>query len=162
VNQTDAADVSPGMDTINGLPLHPLVVHAVVVLLPLTALCVILHAVWPTAARRLGVVTPILGLICVVLVPIATHSGDELSKEFGSPLPPLIAHHEHLADRMLPWTIALALAAIAVYAARRWPRGGRALLIGVAGLAVVAAVGTAVTVAQVGEAGARAVWGSST
>ena len=31
----------------NGLPLHPLIVHATVVIIPLAALTVILFAVWP-------------------------------------------------------------------------------------------------------------------
>jgi hypothetical protein len=152
------------MDTFRGLPLHPLVVHAVVVLLPLTALCVVLHAVWPAAARRLGVVTPLLGIVCVILVPIATSSGESLADTFGPQLPPLVARHKELAERMLPWTIALAVMAIALWAVGRWGRtlsAGRWLALGVSVLALVAAVGTAYTVVQVGEAGARAVWSTS-
>ena len=149
------------MDTFHGLPLHVLVVHAVVVLLPLSALCVVLHAVWPVAARRLGVVTPILALVSLVLVPIATTSGADLAERFGPTLPPLVERHHELAGRMLPWTIALAVTAIALYAATRWLTN-KALRIAVAVVAVIAALGTAYTVAQVGEAGARAVWGTST
>jgi hypothetical protein len=147
------------MDTFRGLPLHPLVVHAVVVLLPLTCLCVVLHALWPAASRRLGVVTPLLAIGCLILVPIATQSGEDLAARFGPTLPPLVARHEHLADRLLPWTIGLVVAALVVWAVRRWSHG-RALFAGAAVLALVAAVGTAYTVAQVGEAGARAVWSS--
>jgi hypothetical protein len=40
------------MTTIGGLPAHILLVHAVVGLVPVTALLVVLVAVWP-AARRL-------------------------------------------------------------------------------------------------------------
>ena len=41
------------MTTIFGLPAHALLVHAMVVLAPLTALLEILCAIWPAARRRL-------------------------------------------------------------------------------------------------------------
>ena len=40
------------MSTVNGLPAHVLLVHAVVVLVPLTSLLLVLVAVWPAARRR--------------------------------------------------------------------------------------------------------------
>lgn len=40
------------MSTINGLPAHVLLVHAVVVLVPLTAIMLVLAAFWPSARRR--------------------------------------------------------------------------------------------------------------
>ena len=45
---------------VGGLPLHPLIVHAVVVLLPLTVLAVLLGTFWPAARRRLGIVTALV------------------------------------------------------------------------------------------------------
>ena len=39
-------------ETVFGLPTHAIVVHATVVLLPLAALVVLLHAFWPAARRR--------------------------------------------------------------------------------------------------------------
>lgn len=147
------------METFHGLPLHPLVVHAVVVLLPLTALCVVLHALWPAAARRLGGVTPLLGIVCAVLVPFTIQTGHAFARTLGfnGTLPPLVLTHEQLANRLVPWSIGLAVAAIAIWLVRRStaPRG---LLIAVAVLAIVGAVGTTIAVAQTGEAGARAVW----
>ena len=50
----------------NGLPLHILIVHAVVVGIPLAALLTVLSAVWPAARRRLGIVTPIVALFALV------------------------------------------------------------------------------------------------
>ncbi len=41
------------MTTISGIPAHALLVHAIVVLAPLTALLEILCAFWPAARRRL-------------------------------------------------------------------------------------------------------------
>ena len=51
------------LDTVLGLPLHPLVVHAVVVLLPLVALGVMALAVVPRWRARLAL--PLLGLLVV-------------------------------------------------------------------------------------------------
>ena len=42
------------MQTVNGLPAHVLLVHAIVVLLPLSALLLALTALWPAARRRLA------------------------------------------------------------------------------------------------------------
>ena len=39
---------------VNGLPTHPLFVHGAVVLVPLTALALVVCAAWPGAARRLS------------------------------------------------------------------------------------------------------------
>ena len=47
------------MDTIAGLPAHPLFVHLAVVAIPLTAVLAILASIWPAARRRLGWFTPV-------------------------------------------------------------------------------------------------------
>jgi hypothetical protein len=95
---------------IAGLPLHPLLVHGVVVLLPLAAGAVVLHAAWPAARRRLGVVTPLLAGICLVLAPITVQAGEALAAQVG--MTPKIAHHEQLANMLLPWATALFVVAL--------------------------------------------------
>lgn len=42
-------------DTIFGLPLHPLVVHATEVIVPLAAVLVVLTAAWPRFRRWAGI-----------------------------------------------------------------------------------------------------------
>jgi hypothetical protein len=42
------------MTTINGLPAHVLLAHAIVVLLPLSAVLLVLTALWAPARRRLA------------------------------------------------------------------------------------------------------------
>jgi hypothetical protein len=42
------------LDTLFGVPSHPLVVHAAVVLVPLAAIGTIVIALWPTARQRIG------------------------------------------------------------------------------------------------------------
>ena len=96
--------------TFNGLPLHPLLVHAVVILIPLTAVALLLAVFWPAARRRLGIVVPIAGLLLVVLVPITVQAGEAL-KEVVGPIPAVI-EHESYGQMVLPWVIALAVVAI--------------------------------------------------
>ena len=73
------------LDTVLGLPLHPLVVHAVVVLLPLVALGVMALAVVPRWRARLAL--PLLGLLVVGAgsAVVAMLSGNEFAERVGLP-----------------------------------------------------------------------------
>jgi hypothetical protein len=151
-------------DTVFGLPTHPIVVHATVVLLPLAALAVLLHAFWPVARRRLGVVTPLLAGVALVLVPMATQSGQSLERAVGRS--ELVERHAELADGMLPWAIGLFVVAVGLWLLDRRRVGAPEtdvsharwvpLVAGV--LSVVAVVGTVQQVVRVGHAGAKATW----
>ncbi|WP_156759016.1 DUF2231 domain-containing protein [Microbacterium karelineae] len=152
--------------TVMGLPLHPLIVHAVVVLLPLAALALVVGTLWPAARRRLGIVTPGLALVVLVLTPITILSGEALMADVG-PVPSVLAH-ERLAQMLPPWVIALAVVAALQWAWFRWrpePEGERrrashrAVTLALAAAAIVVAVGGTTLVILIGEAGARSVWG---
>lgn len=73
-------------DTIAGLPIHPLVVHAAVVLLPLGALGLVAMVVKPALQERYG------SLIMAVIVMgagsafVADQSGEALAARVGSPV----------------------------------------------------------------------------
>jgi hypothetical protein len=160
------ARVSDDLLQIDGLPLHPLIVHAVVVLTPLTVLALLLGVFWPAARRRIGVVTTLGALLVLVLVPITTAAGESL-KEVVGPVP-AVERHEELGEMMLPWAIALFVVALAQWAwfgfgaPRVLPRSRTAsravtIVLGVAAAGV--GVGTVVMLFLVGESGARAVWG---
>jgi hypothetical protein len=148
--------------TVFGLPAHAIVVHATVVFLPLASLAVLLHAFWPAARRRLGGGTPLLAGIALVLVPLATQSGENLEHAVGGG--PLVERHSELADGMLPWTIGLFVIAVGLWLLdrRRARQGGagepRWLPIVVSVLAVVTVAGTVQQIARVGHAGAQATW----
>lgn len=151
---------------VMGLPLHPLIVHAVVVLLPLAAIALVVGTLWPAARRRLGVVTPGLALIVLVLTPVTFLSGEALKRDVG-PVPSVLAH-EDLARMLPPWVIALAVVAVVQWAWFRWrpaPRGERppashrAITLALAAAALVVAAGNTILVVLIGEAGARSVWG---
>ncbi|GAA2856019.1 DUF2231 domain-containing protein [Microbacterium arabinogalactanolyticum] len=151
---------------IAGLPLHPLLVHAVVVLTPLTALAVALVAVWPAARRRLGWAPPVAALGVAALAPVTVLAGQSLASTVG--YTPAILHHEALGLMLIPWTIALLIASVAVAVGDRMlprlrrtrPRMSRILAVAIIAAAVVAAAGTIVVTVLTGDAGARAVWGA--
>ncbi|UNK69864.1 DUF2231 domain-containing protein [Microbacterium sp. H1-D42] len=143
-----------------GLPLHPLLVHATVVLTPLTALALAVAALWPAARRRMGLALPIAALIVAVLVPVTILAGESLADLVGRT--PAVSRHESLGIMLLPWAVALLPASVVVWwmgrpspAASRRPRW---VSVTVAAIAVAVAVVTLVLVVLTGDAGARTVW----
>lgn len=90
--------------TIGGLPAHPLVVHAVVVLLPLAALGTLAVAARPTWRRNLGVPVFLIALVGVVAVPVAVQTGEQLQGLLGGG-GPLVEVHEQRADHLLPYAV---------------------------------------------------------
>jgi uncharacterized membrane protein len=82
---------------INGIPLHPLIVHAAVVFVPLAALAVIAFVVpkWRWAARWPALVTVV---IAAVSVQLAAMTGDSLKHKVGGSQ--LIENHEMWAGRL--------------------------------------------------------------
>jgi hypothetical protein len=123
---------------------------------------VLAHALWPAARRRLGVVTPLLAGVALVLVPLSTESGESLEELVGENA--LVERHAELAEGLLPWAIALFAVAVGLWLVDRARGRGLAsarsrwipVLAGV--LAVVAAVGLTQQVVRVGHAGAEATW----
>lgn len=155
---------SSGALQVGGLPLHPLIVHAVVILLPLTVAGTILGTVWPAARRRLGIVTPLGALIVLILVPITVAAGESLRDVVG-PVPG-VERHEMFGRMLLPWAIALFLATAGQWAWYRWGEAhagtrsrARFITIAIGIVAVLIAVGALVMVVLIGESGSRAVWG---
>lgn len=158
---------------INGLPMHILLVHFVVVLIPLTALAAVACAVQPRYARRMGRVLPLLGLVTLGLVPVTTHAGEWLESRVGDD--PLVRRHTELGDGLLPWAAGLFLVTLGVWwLARRTakpeaaasqestdsPRPGTPTLLRAAAvvLAVAVSAGAVVDVYRIGESGAKAAW----
>jgi hypothetical protein len=83
---------------ISGLPLHVLVVHAVVVLVPLAVLGTIVVAVWPAARRRYGWLVVGVTLVATAAIPIATDSGENLRDRLERSA--LIHAHAQLGDQL--------------------------------------------------------------
>lgn len=151
--------------SVAGLPLHPLLVHATVVIVPAAALSVLLAAVWPRFRRWAGILPIGLAVAGLILDPLSTSSGESLEHQVGGNA--LIEKHSELADGLLPWMIALVVMAAALYAwhwrqTRREPNEpatSRAWVpVAISTLAVVAALGTSVQVVLIGHSGAKAAW----
>jgi hypothetical protein len=171
VNRTPWWNVVLDMLMIDGIPLHPLVVHAVVVLLPLAALGAVVIAMRTSWRRSLGIPVLLVALAGVAAVPVATRTGDQLEHALPGENP-LIQAHEELGERLLPYAVGflvlVAAAVIVEISAARAAAGNHAVQTAVVrrsrvatGLAALAAlVGIAVTwqVVLIGHAGASAVW----
>lgn len=159
---------------IDGLPAHVLFVHFVVVAVPLTALAAVVCAVQPRYARRIGLALPLLGLVTLGSVPLATHAGEWLASRVGDD--PLVRKHTEMGDGVLPWVTVLFLVTLAVWwlgrhlgrragTAEAGPSTGTArwnspvlLRTTAAVLAVAVSAGAVVDVYRVGESGAKAAW----
>lgn len=155
---------------VNGLPLHVLLVHFVVVLVPLAAIAAVLVPVWPAARRRLGIVVPLLALFDLILLPIVMLAGQWFQARV--PSTPLILQHAALGMTLWPWVLALF-----VFSVLQWgwffyldrpgsPRRPsatvrRVVIVALTVIAVALAVATIVDVVLIGEAGARAIWQNS-
>lgn len=105
------------MTTVNGLPAHILLVHAIVVLLPLAALLLVLSALWPAARAKLAGPNAILAAFVVVLVPITTDAGEWLERRVAST--PAVRTHTELGDTALWVAIPVAVLAVLVWWRRR-------------------------------------------
>jgi uncharacterized membrane protein len=149
-----------------GIPLHPLIIHAAVVLVPLAALSALLFAVpkWRWLTRWPAVVLAVIGALTVQL---AVMSGRDLEKDRNLDSP-LIHTHEEWGERLqiAMWIFAVIMV-VAFWAlpyvtrvsgaANRESRAA-ALETPLAVLVAVAAIAVLVLVVLTGDAGARAVW----
>ncbi|MEU4402909.1 hypothetical protein AB0F88_00160 [Streptosporangium sp. NPDC023963] len=151
-------------DEILGLPLHPLIVHAAVVLTPLLA---VLAATYALAPRTRPVLTwAVVGLAPVVPVSVfaARQSGEALEEgRFASvegQLGERIAEHAGFATPLLLVTLALGVVSLALVHVTRGDRFGRPAGLAVSALTVVLAAVALYYVVRSGHSGAVAVWGS--
>lgn len=100
--------------TIFGLPAHVLLVHAVVVLLPLSALCAAALAVRPAWRRRYGWPVLLLSAAAVGAVPLTQKAGEQLQAKMAALGNPLIQQHSDLGGTLLPYAIAFLVAVVAL------------------------------------------------
>jgi hypothetical protein len=146
-------------DDILGIPLHPLVVHAVVVLMPLAALGTIAIALVPRWRDTYGWLVLAASTIVFATVPIATRSGNRLreSLTLGGPVVEKVNDHQQYGDRMIYAAGGLWLLLVVLMLLHRSGRRG-GLLVVVSGLAIVAALAALVLVILTGHSGSNAVW----
>jgi hypothetical protein len=107
------------MLTVGGIPAHPLVVHAVVVLLPLAAVGALLVVARPAWRRQLGVWVLLVALAGVAAVPVATQTGEQLEHALGGGDELIAIHEERAETLLLPALVFLVLLAVTVFVGRR-------------------------------------------
>lgn len=153
-------------DTIAGLPLHPLVVHATEVIVPSAALVVALAALWPLFRRWARFLPLGLALVALVLVPLSTQSGEALQERVKETA--LIETHVEMAEGLLPWVFGLVVVA-AVLLWWGWDeraatpaRAPKWVALALAVTAVLATTGTVVQAVRIGHSGATATWSQVT
>lgn len=148
------------MSTFDGLPIHALLVHFIVVLAPLTAALAILCAVWPAARQRLVWLVLALAVVITGLTPLTTDSGEWLEHNIGES--ELVEKHAEMGDTMLYFALALLVAAILLVIAHvRAHRGtplSSALSGAIAVFVLLAGIATTVQVFRIGHSGAQSVW----
>lgn len=144
--------------TVGGIPLHPLVVHAVVVLVPLTALGAVLMAVLPRFSRRFGPLVALGAFVSIGSAVLAKEAGEQLAR-----VKPVTADHLRWGDQAPLWVGLFGLAVIAFWffdrgipANRQRPLWLRLASIAVIVLSIVATL----FVLAAGHSGAEAVWAS--
>jgi uncharacterized membrane protein len=145
---------------INGLPVHPLAVHATVLLIPLAGLLGVMFAIPRTRAwSRLPLLVISLG--AVVSTYVSKQSGTKFQESkglgLGGPSAELVDRHAELANFLFIIVLVFAAVAVVTFVLTRG-NAPRALVSGLSLLLVVGAVALAVQTYRVGEIGARAVW----
>ncbi len=137
-------------DTVLGLPVHALVVHGVVVLLPLMAVVTAAVAViprlrvmgaWPVAVIDAGL---------VAMTFVARQSGEALQTRLGGQI---AKDHAALGRNLIWFALAMFLVSVIVAVNRRSERATTAAVLAV----VVGALAIFWTV-RVGHSGSSAVW----
>jgi hypothetical protein len=154
-------------DNLGNLPLHPLVVHAAVIGIPLAALLAFLFAFPKTREwARWPLAITVVGVTAVTFV--ARQSGlafeAALGIRPGNPVGDLILQHSLLANQLFYIMIGFSVIALLnVFIVSKRAADGAAkqsaiLRIGLPILLVAAAVVALVWIVRVGDLGARAVW----
>jgi len=154
-------------DYIFGLPMHALVIHAVVVLVPLSTLCAIAYVVRPAWRRLLRWPTAAGAVISGVSAFVAAESGEALQRRVsqaraGTTDFVLLGQHVEWGDRArVACLVFMVLTLVGLWFVRppeeRSP-GGHALGVVLEAVVVLSAAAALVTVVLAGHAGSQVVW----
>lgn len=155
-------------DTFFGLPTHAVIVHAVVVFVPLTALAALALTAVPRWRTRFGVLAAIAALTSIGSVLVAEESGEILEdRVLSQPDAPidLVLKHTALGEQLLPWVLLLSIPLLVLIGLAYWA-SRRAIApswLNVAGLligavSIVGAVLSVIYVVRIGHAGSAAVF----
>ena len=142
---------------IAGLPLHPLLVHSAVVLVPLVAIGALVMSYLPSFSRRHGKLILILALVAQVSVFLAKMSGEAFSEILKKD----VDKHAELGE-IAPF-VTIPMVAL-IYLRWRMDRAGSSTgSVAISRLTsvalVIASIVSLVMIFLVGHSGASSVWG---
>jgi hypothetical protein len=150
------------MTTITGIPAHALLVHAIVVLAPLTALLEVLCGLWSAARRRMVWLVLALAAVNLVLTPLTTEAGEWLLSQ-RSRVSAVLETHAQRGGWMIYFSVALFVVAIALgvlhWLESRSDKRRTVTNVVVAIVALLVGVSSIITVVRIGDSGAHSVWG---
>ena len=141
-----------------GLPIHPLIVHATVVIVPTAAALLVATLLLPRLRAWAGPLPLLLALTSLVLTPLTTASGVKFAESFGESK--AIERHQDLGEMLIWWTLGLVVVAGAVWLLERRGQLGGGIAVALKVAAVLVGLGTIVQVALIGHSGAEAAWGA--
>lgn len=137
-------------DTVLGLPVHALVVHGVVVLLPLMAIITAVVACVPRWRARAAWPVAVIDAGMVAMTLVARQSGEALQARLGAQV---AQEHAAIGRNLIWFALAMFLASLVVAVVR----GSQRATLG-AVLAVVAGAFAIWWTVRVGHTGADALW----
>jgi uncharacterized membrane protein len=156
-------------EEFRGLPIHPLVVHAAVVFIPLLVVGAVVYAVAPRLRARIGWAVIGLAVVAPLAALLAKLSGDAFRRRLiadnilnsnSQELLTRVNDHGSLGTITLYFTIALGVTTLLLVfiTSRRFPAipGWGAVALGV--IVVGLAAGSGYYVFWTGDYGARSVW----
>jgi uncharacterized membrane protein len=153
----DGDELGGPLDLIFGLPVHPLVVHGAVILVPLVAFAALAMSYWPSFSRRYGGPVLILAGVAQVSLFLAKGSGEPFEERLNKD----IERHADLGE-IAPLTFIPLLILLFI----RWRMDKSGATVGspkirrlVSVLLALAAILALVYIYLTGHSGAESVWG---
>ncbi len=145
------------MESLFGLPAHPLLLHAAVVIVPFAALVTVALAVRPEWRRRQGLAWVVLALVAFASTILANQSGEAFNAVLEDRIGDLAVEHGELGNQttLLVFVYLLTtLGSVGVEYRRSESKAATAL----AAIAALVAVAATVWIVRTGHEGARIVW----
>lgn len=152
---TQYDDLGGPLDLLFGLPLHPLVVHGAVVLVPLVAIAAIASVAVPRFFTRYSKAILVLAVIAQVSLFLAKGSGEPFEERLGKE----VERHAELGE-VAPLTFIPLLALIFIrWWLERSNNRNRAIRNALSILLIAASILALVYIFLTGHSGAESVWG---
>ncbi|MET7393486.1 DUF2231 domain-containing protein [Dactylosporangium sp. NPDC005572] len=155
-------------DRVQGIPAHPLFIHAAVVLVPLLGLVAILYAVWAGSRRHVRWPLIALAIATPVAVFAAKESGESFSKSpnfQAGEIQEKIEQHEGFGNNLFVVVLVLAVVALVMaFMLAVTPKSKFLIKAPAAAHWVIVVLGVALSLAafyfvfKAGDTGAKMVW----